>query len=78
MNTNDLKQKQQKSNIYQPVVIPSLHKCVADDNTKIDGHGIAIEDCWEDEKDRNLWVGNGEYANTVNYCPFCGYKGNVA
>ncbi len=32
--------------------------------------GCAIKTCWlwGDE----IWVGNSEYSNTVNFCPFCG------
>ena len=68
-----MEKQEQKNNIDQPV----LHKCEAGNDIKVDGYGIAIEGCWEDKKDRKLWVGNGEYSNTVNYCPFCGYKGNM-
>ena len=35
-------------------------------------YGTAIGECWEE--DGELWVGNGEYANIVYFCPFCGYK----
>lgn len=73
-----MENKEQKSNSDQPVVMPSLHNCEADNTIKVGGYGIAIDGCWEDVKDGKLWVGNVEYANTVNYCPFCGYKGNVA
>lgn len=35
--------------------------------------GSAADYCFEKE-DGSLWVGNDEYFNTVNFCPFCGYK----
>lgn len=38
-------------------------------------HGDAANECYEDEK--GLWITNGEYANQVNYCPFCGYKADT-
>ncbi len=37
------------------------------------GYGGAIHYCKE-EKDGYFWVGNGEYSNQVDYCPFCGKK----
>lgn len=37
--------------------------------------GVAIEDC--SERDGEFWVGNGEYASQVNYCPVCGEKAPV-
>lgn len=57
-----------------PDHIQPLHNCVAESDVDVDSHGIAIDCCWEDDADGKLWVGNGEYANTVSYCPFCGYK----
>ncbi len=62
------------------------HKCEiesSDEDAPKDGkykteekcYGIAVNSCWEE--DGKLWVGNGEYANTVNFCPFCGYKINA-
>lgn len=49
----------------------NLHYCEID----IDKYqnGSAAYECHETE-DGYLWVDNGEYANTVNYCPQCGYK----
>lgn len=47
------------------------HEC--EYNVPYDAYGAAIEQCSEYE-DGELWVGNGEYASRVNYCPFCGYK----
>lgn len=40
------------------------------------GHGHAIIECWEDDQGQ-FWVTNDEYANTVNYCPYCGAKAPV-
>lgn len=37
------------------------------------GYGAGARYCTEFDTG-NLWVGNSEYANRVNYCPFCGYK----
>lgn len=67
-----------KADAKQLVVMPSLHRCDAGNDIDVDAYGIAIDSCWEDAKDGKLWVGNAEYANTVKYCPFCGYKSNVA
>jgi hypothetical protein len=39
-------------------------------------YGSAVTTCWEDE-DGIMWVGNGEYANKVNFCPFCGHESAV-
>ena len=39
-------------------------------------YGEAIYDCTEDENSK-LWVGNGEYASQVNFCPYCGFKARV-
>lgn len=48
------------------------HRCEADDTIQCANHGVAIDACWEENN--QLWVANSEYANTVNFCPFCGYK----
>ena len=48
------------------------HACSVPDNAIIEGYGIAIDYCSESEG--KLWVGNGEYCNSVNFCPFCGYS----
>jgi hypothetical protein len=56
-----------------------LHMCEVQENEDfLDGgyHGVAITNCWEEEN-KYLWVGNSEYSNTVNFCPFCGYKSQV-
>jgi len=52
---------------------PLLHKCFAPSDLEMGGYGIAIEVCWEEENNK-LWVGNTEYANVVNFCPFCGFS----
>ena len=56
------------------------HRCHAPDGLITpDGegaHGAAVTDCWADARG-NLWAGNGEYSNRVNYCPFCGEPGTV-
>lgn len=36
-----------------------------------DNYGHAVFYCIGRD-DGTLWVDNGEYANIVNYCPFCG------
>ena len=41
-----------------------------------DGYGAAITYCWDDG-DGKFWVGNGEYYNQVNYCPYCGVSAPV-
>lgn len=46
-----------------------IHKC--DGGLPSDGYGEALSYCTGYE-DGTLWVGNGEYASRVNYCPFCG------
>lgn len=38
-----------------------------------DAYGVAVDHCFEGENGE-LWVGNGEYATQVNFCPKCGYK----
>jgi hypothetical protein len=55
---------------------PKFHLCYAPDDT-IDGiNGQAVEQCWEVETG-HFWVGNGEYSNTVTYCPFCGKQATI-
>ena len=49
------------------------HYCEANEVMEVGEFGAAITACFE-YKDGQLWVDNGEYANVVNYCPFCGYK----
>lgn len=39
-------------------------------------NGAAITRCM-DNGDGRLWVGNSEYSNQVNYCPFCGFRARV-
>ena len=51
-----------------------VHECISDNTIKVADYGVAINECFESEKDGKLWVTNGEYSNSVNYCPFCGYK----
>lgn len=55
-------------------------------DTEIWQAGDAIDVCFGDG-DGNLWVftrsdgepvGNGEYGNRVNFCPFCGIKSRAA
>lgn len=51
-----------------------LHYCRPVMRTQhIAEYGAATPYCIEFDTG-NLWVGNSEYANRVNYCPFCGYK----
>jgi len=51
-----------------------LHKCEYD--MPSDYYGPAIGQCLE--KDGCFWVySEEEYANIVNYCPFCGVKAPV-
>ncbi len=56
-----------------------LHFCELKDCDIVEGgrYGIAVSNCWEEE-DGKLWVTNEEYSNTVNFCPFCGYKSKVS
>ena len=46
-------------------------------NSPNDGYGAAVEQCCE-WSDGTLWVGNGEYASQVNFCPVCGHKAKTA
>jgi len=39
------------------------------------GLGAAVSTCFE--VNGQFWLDNGEYASTVNYCPFCGVKAPV-
>ncbi len=48
-----------------------LHHCEKDYKSAAYGHAI---DCCSEDENGYFWVGNGEYANQVNYCPFCGAK----
>lgn len=50
------------------------HSC--DGRLPYDGHGDAIDNCYE-LPDGTIWVGNGEYASRVNFCPYCGHKASV-
>lgn len=42
--------------------------------TKYAAYGVAVENCTQDDYGR-LWIGNGEYESMVQFCPFCGFKG---
>lgn len=53
----------------------SLH-CCQESLAPYEGYGEAITSCVERE-DGTLWVGNGEYATQVNFCPFCGFGAKV-
>jgi hypothetical protein len=53
-----------------------LHSCEAPKNIKSGGYGDAITDC-DESSNGELWVGNGEYASQVNFCPFCGFKAKI-
>lgn len=35
-------------------------------------YGAALDSCWEE--DGEFWIGNGEYASQVFFCPYCGKK----
>lgn len=48
------------------------HQCFFPGNIKTSAP-LAIEECVERD-DGTFWVGNGEYANQVLFCPFCGSK----
>lgn len=48
-----------------------IHKCTCKVPHAI--YGPAVNLCREDHNG-TYWVGNGEYASQVNYCPFCGKK----
>lgn len=55
-----------------------LHYCEPlDEEIESSHYGTAIGTCAEDEYGK-LWVDNEEYGNSVNYCPFCGFKANVS
>lgn len=58
---------------YIKPVINYSHIC--DGQLPSSGFGEAITYCME--YDDGLWVGNGEYASQVNYCPYCGYKAKI-
>jgi len=50
-----------------------MHKCLYEEfEIPFSGYGPAIIYCIEDE--RKFHVGNDEFENSVNYCPFCGEK----
>ncbi len=50
------------------------HNCTTDKFISIpEVTGPAITECWQDSTG-TLWVSNGEYSSTVNFCPYCGYK----
>lgn len=48
----------------------ALHDCSGELPSAL--YGDAITGCHEDA-DGKLWVGNGEYASQVAYCPYCGF-----
>jgi len=48
------------------------HYC-KDNNPSYAIYGIAVYYCTEHD-DGTLWIGNDEYENQINFCPFCGYK----
>jgi len=50
-----------------------MHNCSG--YTADDMAGSAITYC--QERDGELWAGNGEYESQVNYCPYCGFKATV-
>jgi hypothetical protein len=47
------------------------HDCSLDGPSGL--HGSAVDDCYENDAGE-FWVGNGEYASQVNFCPVCGAK----
>ena len=49
------------------------HACEASEDTETGEYGFAVDQCWE-EDDGRFWASNGEYANVVDFCPFCGAK----
>ncbi len=51
------------------------HNCRALTNV-CGAYGAAVDACWECEEG-HFWVGNGEYQNQVDFCPFCGTKAPV-
>jgi hypothetical protein len=55
--------------------VKSGHDCEDTPESKYGQYGPAISNCWS--QDGELWVGNDEYANQVNFCPFCGSPANV-
>lgn len=40
-------------------------------------YGCAEHSCYEGTKGGKLYVTNDEYENTVNFCPYCGYKAGI-
>jgi hypothetical protein len=52
----------------------AFHHCEAPRDTVWGMYGSAISECTE-HADGSLWVDNGEYGNTVRFCPFCGFEG---
>jgi hypothetical protein len=52
------------------------HYCKAPESAMSDGWGIAIDECYENNREE-FWVTNGEYGSQVNYCPYCGAKAPV-
>ncbi len=51
---------------------PKPHSCWAK-SAKNGGFGMAIESC-EEDNEGHMIVGNDEYSNPVDFCPFCGAK----
>lgn len=39
--------------------------------------GSAVDHCVDLNNTGEFWVGNGEYASRVNFCPFCGAKAGM-
>lgn len=52
-----------------------IHRCKASDEmwARSSKSNMAVSECYETE-DGEMWADDGEYANVVNYCPFCGKK----
>lgn len=49
------------------------HCCRILDGSQIGLYGPAASECWEDQNGA-FWLDNGEYMNTVNFCPYCGCR----
>ena len=61
---------------YVEVRLMNNHECHVNELTTLSDRGEIIDICLEADNGL-LWVYTGNGGNTVNYCPFCGFKAKV-